>query len=582
MYGVVIPLLLLVLINTTALARVREIELNLSVKVVNPDCHTEGYEVMLVNGQHPAPPIQVTKGDEVRITINNDPDSDRETSIHYHGILQIGTTEADGMPLVTQAPIPPGGTFHANFKVIDQTGTYYYHAHSGTQDSSAHGPFIVYETDEDWPCATGNDNILSTLLLGKKKLHEGPYAYDDERVLFFSDWLHQDQQKRLEYLMGPNFADIGVTDSFLINGRTVYDPSTLQNDDSCEGYSAIDVEPGKLYRLRVIGATTFSAMNFTIAQHRMTIIEVDGVLIQPYETDSLLVVPGQRFSVLLRADQPPEDSYYISTESVFTPDATSNGVAILQSIVPKMFEPHARKATVPAQIPAPPPNTSRQPENYLFPEFRPVYPERHNFNSPPDRTIELVPVDTRMPDGTVRWLVNGRLAPEWSPSLIQLLQEMHQVRINNTAIEMNAEGRGDGFDDGHQTYPLMVDEVVDFVIQGTVILDDGLCPAHPWHTHGMVHYTIAHGVGAYVHARDKDIRTYPTPTAKDISLIYPAPPSTAAPGTPCSWTKFRVLVKNPGLWATHCHITAHMLQGMRAVMEVSPEQIPVLQNNDHF
>ncbi|KAI9491895.1 Cupredoxin [Zychaea mexicana] len=590
-------LLLLCIISTSSVvvATVREIEIDLSVGVVNPDCYTEGYEVLLVNGQHPAPPIRVTKGDEVRITVRNAEDSNRETTIHYHGIFQIGTVEADGLPYVTQAPIPPGGTFQQNFRVIDQTGTYFYHAHSSLQDDAIHGPFIVYETDEDWPSSDDDDN--DDVYFSYKKLREGPYEYDDERVLFFSEWWHQDQSDRLDYLLGTNYKGLTQSHSKLINGRTVYDPTILQDDvDDCDGYSVINVEPGKEYRLRIIGSTTFSTLGFSIAHHMLTIIEVDGELIEPYDTDFVQVAPGQRFSALLRADQPPE-SYYIATKSYFTGDPNSNALAILrynndryekrgytgdsgkqQANKPTIFEPCSTSQALVRDMPYLPDEEDAHPRGWLFPDFRPVSPVDHDFYSPPDRTIVLTPVEQEMPDGTTRWIINNHMPPHWRPSLLENLQHMNHRTVNRTAVDMNWHGYSDGYDEGHQTYPLEVGEVVDFVIQSTILSGNNkACAAHPWHTHGMVHYALANGIGEYIHELDCDIRTYSTPIAQDTTLVYPAPRIGLPSGSPCSWVKIRLLVTNPGLWGFHCHITSHMLQGMMTVLEVSPERIPILQ-----
>jgi len=56
------------------------------------------------NGSCPGPTIQVTQGDRVRIHFENAlPES---TSLHWHGLeLPI---EQDGVPWISQKPVPPG------------------------------------------------------------------------------------------------------------------------------------------------------------------------------------------------------------------------------------------------------------------------------------------------------------------------------------------------------------------------------------------------------------------------------------------------------------------------------------------
>jgi len=81
------------------------------------------------NGSCPGPTIQVTRGDRVRIVFENAlPES---TSMHWHG-LEV-PIEQDGVPWISQKPIPPGGTYIYEF-TVHQDGTFFYHAHSAMQE----------------------------------------------------------------------------------------------------------------------------------------------------------------------------------------------------------------------------------------------------------------------------------------------------------------------------------------------------------------------------------------------------------------------------------------------------------------
>jgi FtsP/CotA-like multicopper oxidase with cupredoxin domain len=74
--------------------------------------------------------------------------------------------------------------------------------------------------------------------------------------------------------------------------------------------SVINVEQGKRYRFRIIAASCDAWHNFTIDGHRMTIIEADGVEVVPQEVDWLPILAGQRYSVVVTANQ-PVDNYWI-------------------------------------------------------------------------------------------------------------------------------------------------------------------------------------------------------------------------------------------------------------------------------
>src|SRR5260370_14425938 len=80
-------------------------------------------EVWGYNGSCPGPTIQVNQGDRVRIVFENHlPES---STIHWHG-LEV-PIEMDGLPYISQKPVPPGGTFASDF-TLHQPGTFFYHS----------------------------------------------------------------------------------------------------------------------------------------------------------------------------------------------------------------------------------------------------------------------------------------------------------------------------------------------------------------------------------------------------------------------------------------------------------------------
>jgi hypothetical protein len=73
--------------------------------------------------------MQINQGERVRIIVENAlPES---TSVHWHG-LEV-PIEQDGVPWISQKPIPPGGSFTYEF-TVHQEGTFFYHAHSAMQE----------------------------------------------------------------------------------------------------------------------------------------------------------------------------------------------------------------------------------------------------------------------------------------------------------------------------------------------------------------------------------------------------------------------------------------------------------------
>ena len=120
-----------------------------------------------VNGTIPSPLIRFKEGEEIILNVKNILNVD--TSIHWHGLLV--PFPMDGVPGVTFAGIKPGETFQYKYSV-PQSGTYWYHSHSGLQEQQGHyGPIIIDPKDKD------------------------PVQYDREYVMVLSDWTFQSPHK---------------------------------------------------------------------------------------------------------------------------------------------------------------------------------------------------------------------------------------------------------------------------------------------------------------------------------------------------------------------------------------------------
>lgn len=92
------------------------------------------------NGTFPGPTIQVTQGDKVRIVVHNNLPED--TTLHLHGLELVNSM--DGVPNITQTPIPPGkmGVYEVT---LHQSGTFFYHPHDAMQELMGMvGLFIIH------------------------------------------------------------------------------------------------------------------------------------------------------------------------------------------------------------------------------------------------------------------------------------------------------------------------------------------------------------------------------------------------------------------------------------------------------
>ena len=113
-------------ISTSAMAG----EYNLTIDRKDVDVGGRHGESLTINGQLPGPTLHFKEGEDVTIHVTNKLKED--TSLHWHGLLLPG--EMDGVPGFNNFDgIKPGETFTYNFKVR-QSGTYWYHSHSGGQE----------------------------------------------------------------------------------------------------------------------------------------------------------------------------------------------------------------------------------------------------------------------------------------------------------------------------------------------------------------------------------------------------------------------------------------------------------------
>ncbi|KAI9025830.1 Cupredoxin [Phycomyces nitens] len=564
---------------------VRSYELNVSNSRIDPDCFQRS-TALLVNGQLPGPTIRVNRGDRVRITVRNlMPDffgtkkshggNPNDLSIHFHGIRQYGSGHADGVPYVTQHPIPPGYEYTHDFRVVNQAGTYFYHAHVGLEEETVFGPFIVYDSDDSRPLEAMPPGSGSLLSSAPARLHAGPFTYDDERIIALSEWWHRDRYALEDYMMGSDFSHLPDAESVLINGKTIYKPPNVS--DKCEGYSVIPVEANKTYRLRIIGSTTFRTLGFGIAHHNLTIIEVDGELVKPFETSYVEVAAGQRISVLLHTDQKPQD-YTIGTIRLWAEDANphSNGLAILRYTYDS--NDLGRNKAVPEDHPEFP---SRLVAPWIWPQLEPYNGVDPIVYQPASRTIVLRSTEAKQQDGSTKWYINGVSYKDPTYPILDGLQSSQRRLPNYRQLR----GSNTGYDSVLGTYPIAHYELIDIVIQSTH-RKHSFCRSHPWHTHGHSHWLLATGSGEYDAELDQGIRNMPTPLYKDVTMVYPsidheleASSNDTEAFIGCGWSKIRILADNPGVWAVHCHNTLHMMMGMMVVFEEAPELIaPFTQN----
>lgn len=185
------------------------------------------------------------------------------------------------MPGVTQCPIAPGETLEYRFRAT-QYGTSWYHSHFSLQLAEGlFGPIMIHGP------ATANYDV-------------------DVGPVMIQDWSHEsaftiwETTQRKLALIQP------VAENGLINGMNPYDCSGSK-DAACVGGVTdrfeTTFEQGKKYLFRVVGAQADGWMKFAMDGHNLTVIANDLVPIEPYVTDNVVLASGQRYDIVVEANQ---------------------------------------------------------------------------------------------------------------------------------------------------------------------------------------------------------------------------------------------------------------------------------------
>lgn len=118
--------------------------------------------------------------------------------------------------------------------------------------------------------------------------------------LIIQDWSHtpvDDMYVDAEE-NGPRTLDTG-----LINGLNVFGDDNSTNQTGSRYTVPTEFESNKTYMFNIVNTAIQSTYKFYIDNHTMTVISADFVPIVPYETNILNINIGQRYQVIVRADQ---------------------------------------------------------------------------------------------------------------------------------------------------------------------------------------------------------------------------------------------------------------------------------------
>ena len=287
-----------------------------------------------VNGTIPGPLLRLQEGTTVRLNVHNQLEED--TSIHWHGLLV--PFQLDGVPGVSFPGVKPGETFTAEFPVR-QSGTYWWHSHSGLQEQAGHYGAIVVDPAGPDPVQADREYIVVLsefsemsphTIFDKLKKGEGYFNYNQNT--WTDDYPLSGEDRRMwakMRMMPTDILDVSsAAYTYLLNGH-----GPLDNLEYL-------FRPGERVRLRFINAGAMTFFNIRIPGLPMTIVQADGQNVEPVEVDEFQIGVAETYDVVVTPGA--QQAYTLVAESM---DRSGMGIATLASA------PGARAAIPPLRDP---------------------------------------------------------------------------------------------------------------------------------------------------------------------------------------------------------------------------------------
>jgi len=268
-----------------------------------------------INGSIPAPTLYWREGDTVTIRVTNR--LAEATSIHWHGILL--PFQMDGVPGISFPGIAPGETFTYRFRV-QQSGTYWYHSHSGMQEQTGMYGAIVIEPADGERISANRDYVVQLSdwtdedpmrVLAKLKVQGDVYNFNQPTVVdFFRDVSRNGLRAALDKRQMWNQMRMNPTD---LADLSAYTLTYLMNGVTPAGNWTALFRPGERVRLRFINGAANTFYDVRIPGLELTVVQADGVDVEPVTVDEFRFGPGETYDVLVK---PSQDAHTIFAQAM--------------------------------------------------------------------------------------------------------------------------------------------------------------------------------------------------------------------------------------------------------------------------
>lgn len=474
-----------------------------------------------VNGSIPAPTLRWREGDTVTIRVTNRLAED--TSIHWHGILL--PFQMDGVPGISFKGIPPGETFTYRFKVA-QTGTYWYHSHSGMQEQTGmYGAIIIDPAGTD-PIRFDRDYVVQLSdwtdedpmrVFEKLKMQSDYYNFNQPTAAdFFRDVSKEGLSEALDKRQMWNQMRMSPTD---LADISAYSYTYLMNGTAPAGNWSGLFRPGEKVRLRFINSGAMTFFDVRIPGLKMTVVQADGQNVEPVTVDEFRIGVAETYDVIVT---PVDEAYTIFAQSMDRTGYARGTLAVRAGMT----------AAIPALDKAEPLSMGD-----MMGDMGDGHARHAKTEYGPSVDMRVDSPRTNLDDAGIGLRYNGRRVLTYAD--LHSLNGIMDTRAADMEIELHLTGNMerytwslDGLEFGKSTpvhFP--------YGKRVRVKLVNDTMMSHPMHLHGMWSDLERPEGGAQVR--------------KHTIIVQPA-----------QQVSFLVSADALGRWAWHCHLSLHMHAGM--------------------
>ncbi len=532
---------------------------------------------VMINGTIPGPLIRLREGQEVTLNVTNH--LKEVSSIHWHGILL--PSHMDGVPGVSFSGIEPGTTFTYRFPV-KQSGTYWYHSHSGGQELQGMYGAMILDPIEPEPFQYDRDYVVmlsewseesAEVMLDNLKKFSGYYNFQkrDARE-FLADAVRWGFWPALrnyvmwdEMRMDPtDFADVTAsTFTYLMNGLP-----------PAHNWTGL-FRPGERVRLRFINAAAMTFYDVRIPGLTMTVVQADGQNIQPVTVEEFRFGPAETYDVIVQATE--DRAYTIFAETMDRSGYARGTLAPRSGMEGEIPERRARPLRTMEDMGMADHGNGHtghvmKRSSMNLPgdpnDHGPMHGEDMKYASESHgRDRSPIPGATPVKHGPDHHGTGNQTVAEYSKNRmhesgrgfeqssrrilvytdLKSLTPYHDQRAPEREIEIHLTGHmqrymwsfdGKKYSDAPEPIRVRYGERVRFTFVNDTMME------HPLHLHGMW-MQLENGSGAYLPRK----HTVVVKPAERLSVVVSA--------------------DAPGSWAFHCHLLMHMEAGMFRVVKVS-------------